>query len=136
MAEFTTDPLFKVGGPREFLMIENLVFESDRFGRKIVPASPEKAFGTDFASIPLVVPKWLLNPLGGGLLDRHGRSRLPAVLHDYLCRVAVSYEDRVIADKVFREAMKSKNVNPMSRNIMYGAVRGNTERMRIMGKWR
>lgn len=136
MAEFLTDPSFKIGGCREFIMHDDLVYQSERFGLRKVEASEQFPFVTDFASIPIIVPGWLLNPMGGGLLDFHGHSRLPAVLHDYLCRVAKAYEERVEADKLFREAMKVKGVNALSRNVMYGAVRANTERMRIMGAWR
>jgi hypothetical protein len=136
MAQFITDPSFKVGGCREFIMHDDLIYESERFGNFIVQANDEKPFVTDFASIPLIVPKWLLDPMGGGIFDTEGNSRLPAVLHDWLCRRATNYELRVEADKIFREAMKSKGVNRISRNIMYGAVRANTERMRLFGKWR
>jgi len=133
---FVTDPSFKVGGARAFLMHEDLVYDSERYGRCVVTASPENPFETDFASIPLVVPKWLLNPLGGGLLDKDGNSRLPAVLHDHLCRTAQSYRKRVIADKIFLEAMKTTGVGRAGRRIMYSAVRANTERMRMMRKWK
>lgn len=136
MAQFLTDPSFKIGGCREFIMHDDLIYDSERFGRLTVPASDSDPFVTDFASIPIIVPNWLLNPMGGGLLDHHGHSRLPAVLHDYLCRTALEYEQRVTADKAFREAMKTKGVNALSRNVMYGAVRANTERMRYFGKWR
>lgn len=136
MNEFKTDPSFKVGGSRRFKMHEDLVYHSDRYGVLTVPASIEKPFRTDFASIPLIVPKWLLDPMGGGWFDRDGHSRLPAVLHDYMCQEAESHKDRVKADKVFRESMKSKGVGRAARNIMYGAVRANTERMRLMRKWK
>ena len=136
MNRFTTDPSFKIGGSRAFLMHEDLIYESDQYGIQIVHASLAMPFETDFASIPLVVPKWLLNPLGGGLLDRHGRSRLPAVLHDERCRSALSYVERVKADKMFLESMDAQKVGKGARRIMYSAVRANTERMRIMRKWK
>jgi hypothetical protein len=136
MNRFTTDPSFKIGGSRAFLMHENLVYLSDRYGMQSVLASLEDPFETDFASIPLIVPKWLLNPLGGGLLDRYGRSRLPAVLHDDRCRTAKSYEERVRADKMFLESMEAQKVGKGARRIMYSAVRANTERMKIMRKWK
>jgi hypothetical protein len=135
MARFITDPSFKVGGERAFLMHEDLGFVSDEYGEQWVRATLDDPFETDFASIPLIVPKWLLNPLGGGLLDKHGHSRLPAVLHDYLCRNATSFAERVEADKIFREAMKARGVR-FGRHFMYGAVRANTERMRLMRKWK
>ncbi len=136
MAKFLTDPSFKVGASRHFLMHQDLVYESERYGLRVVEASLEYPFETDFASIPLIVPKWLLNPLGGGLMDRKGRSRLPAVLHDDHCRKALSHAERVEGDKIFRESMKASGTGRAAKNIMYGAVRANTERMKIMGKWR
>lgn len=136
MARFTTNPSFKIGGSRKFLMHQNLVYESKRFGLQIVYGSLEDPFETDFASIPPVIPRWLLDPMGGGLLDRKGLSRKPAVLHDYKCRTAVSYEERVEADKMFREAMKAEGVGRFARNTMYAAVRANTGRMRLMRKWK
>ena len=136
MAKFLTDPSFKIGGSRAFLMHEDLVFSSDKFGLQTVEASNESPFETDFPSIPLLVPKWLLNPLGGGLLDRHGLSRLPAVLHDYHCTNAKTYAERVLGDKLFLEAMEAQGVSKTARRLMYSAVRANTERMRIMRKWK
>jgi hypothetical protein len=136
MAMFVTDPSFKIGGSRAFLMHEDLVYMSDQFGDHTIQATLDKPFETDFASIPLIVPKWLLNPLGGGILDRHGRSRLPAVLHDYFCRAAITYEERVEAHQMFLEAMESELVGKVTRRIMYTAVRLNTERLRIMRKWK
>jgi hypothetical protein len=136
MNRFLTDPSFKIGGRRAFLMHEDLVFVSDKYGKQTVHATLDNPFETDFASVPLVIPKWLLNPLGGGLMDRHGRSRLPAVLHDNRCRIATTYQERVIADHLFLEAMESEGVGRVARRIMYSAVRSNTERMRMMGKWK
>jgi hypothetical protein len=136
MNEFKSDPTFKIGGSRQFLMQEDLWYHSDRYGLMCVPANPANPFSTDFASIPLTIPKWLLNPIGGGWLDTHGHSRFPAVLHDYLCRTAKSYKERVIADKIFLEAMKATGVNGISRRLMYSAVRLNTERMKLMRKWK
>lgn len=126
------DPSFKLGDSREFLMHENLTFD----GEVVVPASLEEPFSTDFASIPLVIPKWLLNPLGGGFLDKEGRSRKPAVWHDHGCRTSTSYKERVKADTNFRKTMKSEGVGRFASNVMYGAVRANTERMRLMRKWK
>jgi hypothetical protein len=136
MNRFVTNPSFKIGGRRAFLMHQDLIYESDQYGVQTVHATLEQPFETDFASIPLIVPKWLLNPLGGGLLDREGHSRLPAVLHDQRCRIATTYQERVFADRLFLEAMEAQGVGRAARRIMYSAVRSNTERMRLMRKWK
>jgi hypothetical protein len=71
---------------------------------------------TDFASVPRVFV-WFL--------PRYGRYTKAAILHDYLCRVAVpdGRISRLEADGIFRQAMRELGVPFLRRWIMWGAVR-------------
>jgi len=69
-------------------------------------------FLTDFASIPR--PLWWLLP-------RWGKYGNAAVVHDF-CYWGQRYSRRR-ADQIFLEAMKVLTVKPVTRNIIYGAVR-------------
>ena len=109
MAEFKEIPSLNFDDDSiNFILEERLVYLSDLGGLIIVPAG----FETDLASIPRIfqslVPK----------VDKH---MLPAIVHDYLCRKE-DYK-RKLADKIFLEAMRLKQVNPVRRRIMYWAVR-------------
>jgi len=92
----------------DFILEERLVYQSDLAGLIIVPAG----FQTDLASIPRIfqtlVPK----------VDKH---MLPAIVHDYLVRQPDF--SRRLADRVFLEAMRLKEVNRVRRRLMYWAVR-------------
>jgi Protein of unknown function (DUF1353) len=78
----------------------------------VVPANQ----GTDFASVPRYFV-WLI--------PRYGRYTKAAILHDYLCRVAVENGtiSRADADGVFRQAMRTLGVGFLRRWIMWAAVR-------------
>ncbi len=69
-------------------------------------------FITDFASVPKIL--WNLLPPTGP----YGPA---AVVHDYLYRTAAV--PRCDADWTFLEAMTSLNVPPLTRRVMYWAVR-------------
>ena len=116
MPQFIEEPTLKILGPGNWLLVSRLVYESDlahKDGRLVsiieVPAGAE----TDLASIPSIIPRWLLDP--------NGLSRLPAIVHDYLCRTG--YQPRSMADRVFLEAMKLVGVRRWRRWSMYSAVR-------------
>jgi len=72
--------------------------------------------GTDFASVPRVFV-WFI--------PRYGRYTKAAILHDYLCRVAVPAGriSRIDADGIFRQAMRELGVPFLRRWIMWAAVR-------------
>jgi hypothetical protein len=72
--------------------------------------------GTDFASVPRVFV-WFI--------PRYGRYTKAAILHDYLCRVAVPANriSRIDADGIFRQAMRELGVAFVRRWIMWAAVR-------------
>lgn len=73
-----------------------------------------EGFITDLASFPrwLWWIKWF-NP--------NGRSRRPAVLHDWLYTACLI--PKRDADKAFREALIDEGVNPTAAKLMYWAVR-------------
>ena len=72
--------------------------------------------GTDFASVPRAFA-WFI--------PRYGRYTKAAILHDYLCRVAVPAGriSRIDADGIFRQAMRELGVPFLRRWIMWAAVR-------------
>ncbi len=51
------------------------------------------------------------------------KSRRAAVIHDYLARKAPDKKTRILADKIFLEAMKVEGVQRWRRYMMYRAVR-------------
>ena len=71
---------------------------------------------TDFASVPRVFV-WFI--------PRYGRYTKAAILHDYLCGVAVPAGriSRIEADGIFRQAMRELGVPFLRRWIMWAAVR-------------
>ena len=109
MAEFIEIPSLNFDDDSiNFILEERLVYASDITGFVIVPAG----FETDLASIPRIFQSFIPK------VDRH---MLPAIVHDYLCREPGF--NRKMADRVFLEAMKLKEVNPVRRRLMYWAVR-------------
>lgn len=72
-----------------------------------------KDFLTNLASVPRV-----LRPI----LNRNGKSRRPAVLHDWLYtnQVCVSRKE---ADKLFYEALRSEGMNWAGAQVYYRGVR-------------
>jgi hypothetical protein len=71
---------------------------------------------TDFASVPRVFV-WFI--------PRYGRYTKAAILHDYLCSIAVPAGriSRIDADGIFRQAMRELGVPFLRRWIMWAAVR-------------
>ena len=71
---------------------------------------------TDFASVPRVFV-WFI--------PRYGRYTKAAILHDYLCSIAVPADriSRIDADGIFRQAMRELGVPFLRRWIMWAAVR-------------
>lgn len=122
MGEFIKECGFRLGNPGHFITTDDFIYRSDVSGTVSIP----KGFPTDFASIPNWVPRWLFDPL------RH--ARLSSLPHDFLCRYATTYKERVTADHVFYEAMGDEGVKQWRRVIMFSAVRANTWRMKVTGK--
>jgi len=71
---------------------------------------------TDFASVPRVFV-WFI--------PRYGRYTKSAILHDYLCSIAVPAGriSRIDADGIFRQSMRELGVPFLRRWIMWAAVR-------------
>lgn len=124
MAKFLLEPHLKKIHGRNWVLASPLVYKSDLLhkpesegmvqrpvGRIIVP----QGFESDLASIPSIVPRFVVDP--------NGHSVLPALVHDYLCRT--KYEPRYMADKVFLEAMAvvEPPVRRWRRWPMFAAVR-------------
>ena len=109
MAEFKEIPSLNFDDDSiNFILEERLVYQSDLVGSVTVPAG----FETDLASIPRIFQSFI---------PKVARHMLPAIVHDYLCRKPDF--SRKMADQVFLEAMKLKEVNPIRRRLMYWAVR-------------
>lgn len=103
---FKSDLILKVLDPGYLLMAP---LEWDHEGYIIeVPAG----FLTDLASIPRVA-RWLFTG--------HGKTRKPAVLHDYLYYNNLG--ERKDADLLFRMAMKAEGMSAWRAQIAYRAVR-------------
>lgn len=108
--------------PNEWVVLAPLVFEyvvppvsptapaARATARFVVPPG----FVTDLASIPRAV-----RLLPG--FDVNGRSRAPAVLHDWLyCSQAVS---RSLADYLFHVALRAEGVPPVTADLFWAGVR-------------
>ena len=97
MAAFKEIPSFNLHGASEWILEERLVYVSDLAGAVVCPAG----FVTDLASIPRAF-RWAF--------PQNDRHRLAAVVHDFLVRNAYSRKERMLADRVFLEAMTVLNV--------------------------
>lgn len=69
-------------------------------------------FITDLASIPGIAQP---------AIDRNGKSRRPAVLHDWL--YCLHADTRQEADALFLEALQAEGVGWLTRHAMWAAVR-------------
>ena len=124
MAKFINIPPLDIADKNEhWILTEDCIYQSDLTENIVtVPAG----FVTDLASIPRIFRF---------LIIKNGRHRPAAIVHDYLCRLGLDYS-RVLADKIFLEAMKVRKVPRMRRRLMYWAVSANTLRMKLIGKAR
>ena len=136
MAEFIEVPTFDIydeetgqwAEPDEWWLEGRLIYQSDIPDENGIPyliTVPDR-FPTDLASIPKFPPGLRT------ILIRNGRHRIAAVPHDFLCRQKGF--PRVIADKIFLEAMELREVGKIKRNLMYWFVRMNTARLKLIGK--
>src|SRR5262249_18002100 len=80
-----------------------------------VPDASHPDFTTDLASVPIVLA-WLI--------PRYGIYTRAAIVHDYLCELAVDGTwIRRDADMVFRDLLKTEQVGFLQRWAMWAAVR-------------
>lgn len=108
MPRFLTDLNVKQMSDTEWMLISDLVYESDILGEILVPFG----FITDFASVPrLPGAYWLAG----------GKATKEAVIHDYLYRTRTG--TRKQADDVFFEAMKLNGQAWWRRSLMWAGVR-------------
>ena len=119
MAHFVKFPPVDVAESGQWILKDEAIYHSDLVGTVTVPAG----FKTDFASIPVWVPRWLCDPAGD--------SRKGAVIHDFLVRKAKTRSERAVYDHVFREACKVSGVPGWKRWMMWCAVRLATAVMRF-----
>lgn len=104
---FITELKVSADQPTKWRLVAPLVWMAkDRV--LTVPAG----FVTNLASIPIGFRN---------LLNVNGRSRKPAVLHDWLYRTHIM--SRKEADQLFREALKAEGLGPITRNLYYAGVR-------------
>lgn len=109
------DPLdVRLVGRCRWMTLAAMRYESDVFGGPLMVAAE---FITDFASTPRFLPvTWFLT---GNTAHR------AAVLHDWLY-VHPAWEDRALADRIFREAMGADDLAPepsWRRALMWAGVR-------------
>lgn len=97
------------GKANEFILTKEVRYYSKKYDMWVlVPVG----FATDFASLPAFARVFI---------NRNGKSRPAAVVHDRLC---VTQEvSRKRADQIFLEALKYCNVSAIVRYSMYAAVR-------------
>lgn len=139
MAHFIEVPLFDIfdestgewAAPEHFWLSGRMLYQSDLLGEDGQPVLVEvpSGFYTDFASLPRW-PSFIRS-----IFIKNGTHRPAAVPHDWLCRLGLEFP-RVLADKIFLEAMKVCGVKRVHRRLMYWAVRINTERLILVGKAR
>lgn len=73
-------------------------------------------FESDGASIPRILQPVLGPPIG----NRHLKA---AIVHDWLCVNARTYEERVIGDAIFFSELKACSVQYWRRALLYAGVR-------------
>lgn len=121
MAEFIAIPTLHIDEDGLWQTHGSLIYKSDLVEQHIVV--PED-FVTDLASIPRWVPEFLI--------QRNGRHRKAAIVHDYLCRFPGFH--RPTADKIFLEAMAVSGEARWRRWAMYLAVSALTRWLQLRGR--
>lgn len=102
-------PMHIISGKRGWRLDGSMIYYSEFLGRKVIIP---KGFETDLASVPKVVPNMIVDVA-------NGPSRLPAVVHDYLCYSTIQELYGIKqrhADRVFREALEVQGVNWFKRS--------------------
>jgi len=136
MAKFIKVPTFDIydeetgqwAEPDQWWTEGKLVYQSDILdtdGKPYLIVVPDR-FPTDLASIPKFPPGLRT------VLIRNGRHRIAAVPHDFLCRQEGF--PRRVADAIFLEAMRLRDVSKFKSRLMWLAVRINTERLILLRK--
>lgn len=104
-------PMHIIPGKRGWRLDGPMIYYSKHLRKRIIIS---KGFETDLASVPKVVPNIVINVA-------NGPSRLPAVVHDWLCYTAIQDMYGIKqkdADRVFREALEIQGVHWFKRNAI------------------
>ena len=124
VSRFINIPPLDIGSrPEEWILTEPCKYQSALWEPVIVVPTGEV---TDLSSIPRIFRL---------LIIKNGRHRPAAIVHDYLCKLGLDFS-RVLADKIFLEAMKLLKVPRFRRRVMYFAVRLNTSRLKLLRRAR
>ena len=92
--------------PGVFEVTNDFTYEGSSFVR--VPAGTK----TDLASIPFFMRS---------IMSQTGRSRKPAVVHDYL--YASKWQTRKVCDQLFQEMLRARGYSRFQAAIFYSGVR-------------
>ena len=112
-------PILRLNRPVRWSRDRNKYY--DRHKERVVVG---EEYETDLASIPFFI--W-------PILSPWGPWRRAAIIHDYLCDIAKTDEDRLLADALFRVIMREDGVKWFPRAVIYYAVRG---AWLVWGRWR
>lgn len=107
-ARFETPLDLRAHVPGEWVVLSLLQYRSANGRLYRVPPR----FITDLASLPGIVQP---------AIDRNGKSRRPAVLHDFL--YCLHQDTREQADALFLEALQAEGIGWATRHVMWLAVR-------------
>ena len=119
--EFTSPLRVEVVEDGRYRLTEELVYRTSDGEIIRVPAG----FETDFASVPRVP---FIYALFGG------KGTFAAVIHDYLCRAAKTFEERRRADEIFHEALLTQGFDEASALVFFVAVSGETDSIYKVGQ--
>lgn len=111
MSSFTSPLEFELVGRRLYCLTRSFEYHVGALNSGIVISVPA-GFVTDLASVPRLF--WSVFPPDGDYAKA-------AVIHDYL--YASGQYSRLWADEIFNEAMGVLGVNPVTRWLIYKAVR-------------
>ena len=108
----TDDPFLMLAWPTGWRVMNDIMitFRGPTVRRMILI---RKNFKTDLATIPRI---------GRGLLDRNGRSRMPAILHDWLYFTG-DYGNRRDCDRMFRDYLRESGIKEWRVQLYYYSVR-------------
>ena len=103
--------------PNGHIQLNEPLYQSVWIGKGIeFRVTVPQGFVSDGASIPRLLWPLLGPPIGS-------RHLIPAIVHDWLCVQAKTYNDRVLADAVFFKMLKEFQVPWWKRTAMFLGVR-------------
>ena len=102
-----------INGDKKLAFVERPFVVQFRVNGDVTSYCARQGFGTDFASVPKIVPRWIFETLGPHLEA--------AVIHDQLCVDRAPWSSRVAAE-VFLAGMVAGGTPAWLRQLMYRAV--------------